>query len=114
MRAHSFDRGAWDLANLYLASVDAELLGDDAPSIVGLSEETMRFVSPAYCIEDDPFADFIVHELGIDAFRLYMRSYGATEPYPCGQGEIDDRDRRVDFNVSVFPPRLYFGPQEVR
>ena len=28
---------AWDLANLYLASVGAELLDERAPSIVGLS-----------------------------------------------------------------------------
>src|SRR5262245_60288776 len=30
---------AWDLANLYLASFGAELLSDEAPRIVGLSEE---------------------------------------------------------------------------
>lgn len=62
LKAHSFDRGAWDLANLYLASVRAELLGDNAPSIVGMSEGTTCFVSPAYFAEYDPFADFIVHE----------------------------------------------------
>jgi hypothetical protein len=58
----SFDHSAWTLANLYLASIGAELLGEDAPHLVGLSEETTCFVSPEYCAEDDPFADFIVHE----------------------------------------------------
>jgi hypothetical protein len=29
---------------------------------VGLSEETTCYVSPDYFVEDDPFADFIVHE----------------------------------------------------
>ena len=58
----SFDSSAWDLANLYLASLGAELLGEEAPQIVGLNEETTCFVSPAYFVEDDPFADFIVHE----------------------------------------------------
>jgi hypothetical protein len=57
-----FDSSAWTLANLYLASVGAELLGADAPRIVGLSEETVCYVSPAYFAQDDPFADFIVHE----------------------------------------------------
>jgi hypothetical protein len=38
------------------------LLGDDAPRLVGLSEETICYVSPEYFAEDDPFADFIVHE----------------------------------------------------
>jgi hypothetical protein len=40
----------------------AELLGKDAPRLVGLSEETTCFVSPEHFAEDDPFADFIVHE----------------------------------------------------
>jgi hypothetical protein len=31
---------AWNLANQSLASFGAELLSDDAPRIVGLSEET--------------------------------------------------------------------------
>jgi hypothetical protein len=57
-----FDHSAWTLANLYLASLGAELLGKDAPHLVGLSEETTCFVSPEYFAEDDPFADFIVHE----------------------------------------------------
>ena len=44
----SFDGSAWTLANLYLASVGAELLGEDAPRLVGLSEETTCYVSPEY------------------------------------------------------------------
>jgi hypothetical protein len=58
----SFDGSAWTLANLYLASVGAELLGEDAPRLVGVSEETTCYVSPEYFSQDDPFADFIVHE----------------------------------------------------
>jgi hypothetical protein len=58
----SFDGSAWTLANLYLASLGAELLGEDAPHLVGLSEETTCYVSREYFAEDDPFADFIVHE----------------------------------------------------
>jgi hypothetical protein len=58
----SFDGSAWTLANLYLASLGAELLGEDAPHLVGLSEETTCYVSPEYFAEEDPFADFVVHE----------------------------------------------------
>jgi hypothetical protein len=57
-----FDNSAWTLANLYLGSVGAELLGEDSPRLVGLSEETTCYVSAEYFAEDDPFADFIVHE----------------------------------------------------
>jgi hypothetical protein len=59
---HNFDHSAWTLANLYLASLDADLLGEDAPRLVGLSEETTCYVAPDYFEDDDPFADFIVHE----------------------------------------------------
>ncbi len=58
-----FDSTAWTLANLYVASFSTELLGKDAPRLVGLSEETTCYVSPEYFAEDDPFADFIVHEV---------------------------------------------------
>jgi hypothetical protein len=37
-------------------------LGEGAPAIVGLSEETTCFVSLEYFSESDPFADFVVHE----------------------------------------------------
>jgi hypothetical protein len=59
---HHYDRSAWDLANLFLASTGAELLGKGIPRIVGLSEGTTCYVSPEYFADDDPFADFIVHE----------------------------------------------------
>ena len=57
-----FDHSAWTIANLYLASLGADLLGEDAPRLVGLSEDTTCYVSPEYFAEEDPFADFIVHE----------------------------------------------------
>jgi len=63
LRGRSFLRSAWDIANLYLGSIGAELLGEDAPRIVGLSEETSCFVSPAYFDSNgDRFADFVLHE----------------------------------------------------
>lgn len=63
LRGRSFLRSAWDVANLYLASVGAELLGEEARSIVGLSEETGCFVSPTYFDSGtDPYSDFVLHE----------------------------------------------------
>ncbi len=59
----SFDRTAWTLANLYLASLGAELLAKDAPRLVGFSEELKCYVSLEYFTEEDPFADFVVHEV---------------------------------------------------
>ena len=63
LRAPGFDSLAWDLANLYLASPGANLLGQHAPLLVGLSQETTCYVSPDYFTQDDPFADFVVHEV---------------------------------------------------
>jgi len=59
----SFDGAAWDMANLYLGSIGAELLGPEAPTIVGMSQEARCYVSPAYFDRDEPFAIFIVHEV---------------------------------------------------
>jgi len=53
---------AWDLANLYLSSFQAELLSDEAPHILGLSEETSCYVSVEYFTGSGRFADFVVHE----------------------------------------------------
>ncbi len=53
---------AWDLANLYLASFDAKRLSDDAPDIVGLSEETTCYVSVTYFDANNRFDDYVVHE----------------------------------------------------
>ena len=54
---------AWDVANLYLASVDAPLLSDSAPQILGLSEETTCYVCANYFHEESRFDDFVVHEV---------------------------------------------------
>jgi hypothetical protein len=76
---HSWDRSAWDLANLYLLSIGAELLGKEAPRLVGISEETTCYVSPDYFAEDDPFADFIVHEAAHIFHNCKRRTIGLCE-----------------------------------
>ncbi len=76
---HGWDRSAWDLANLFLLSVGAELLGPDAPRVVGISEETTCYVSPDYFAEDDPFADFIVHEAAHIFHNCKRRTIGLRE-----------------------------------
>jgi hypothetical protein len=53
---------AWDLANLYLGSLDADLLGPDAPSLLGLSQETTCYVSADYFTDRDRIEDFVIHE----------------------------------------------------
>jgi hypothetical protein len=55
-------RTGWDVANLYLGSVSAPLLGPDAPAIVGLSEETTCYITLDYFRRQGPFEDFVVHE----------------------------------------------------
>jgi hypothetical protein len=74
-----FDHAAWILANLYLASLGAELLGDEAPHLVGVSQETTCYVSPEYFAEADPFADFIVHEAAHIFHNCKRRTVGLPE-----------------------------------
>ena len=76
---HDYDSSAWDLANMYLGSLGADLLGEEAPRIVGLSESTTCYVSPAYFSEDDPFADFIVHEAAHIFHNCKRRRIGLRE-----------------------------------
>lgn len=79
LRSTAWDSTAWNLANLYLASVGAELLGEGAPRIVGLSEETTFFVSSGYFDEEDPFADFVVHEAAHVFHNCKRRTIGLAE-----------------------------------
>jgi len=53
---------AWQVANLYLGSLGLAGLDGKPVRFVGLSEETTFFVSMAYFEEEDPFADYVVHE----------------------------------------------------
>jgi hypothetical protein len=72
-------RSAWDLANMYLLSVGAKLLGRNATRLVGMSEETTCFVAPSYFAADDPFADFIVHEAAHIFHNCKRRTIGLPE-----------------------------------
>ena len=64
----------WDLANIYLTSIGAEPLGQKRAHIVGLSRDTTCYVSMTYFDEDDPFADFVVHEAA-HIFHNWKREY---------------------------------------
>jgi DNA-binding XRE family transcriptional regulator len=79
LRDTYWDKTAWDLANLYLASLRAKLLGKDAPDIVGLSESTTCYVSMTYFKEDDQFADFVVHEAAHNFHNCKRRTIGLPE-----------------------------------
>jgi hypothetical protein len=79
LRQARWHKTAWDLANLYLASLDAELLADDAPAIVGLSEETTCFVSAEYFSGQSRFADFVVHEAAHVFHNCKRRTIGLRE-----------------------------------
>jgi hypothetical protein len=70
---------AWDLANLYLASVDAELLAEDAPNLVGLSEGTTCYLSANYFDATGRFDDFLVHEVAHIFHNCKRRLLGLRE-----------------------------------
>jgi hypothetical protein len=70
---------AWDLANLYLSSVDAALLGPEAPSLLGLSEETTCYVSADYFGEQRRFDDYVIHEAAHVFHNWKRRNTGLRE-----------------------------------
>ena len=81
---------AWDLANLYLSSFHSELLSDDAPQILGLSEETTCYVSVEYFTGSGRFADFVVHEAAHVFHNCKRRTIGL--PYTRRREWILDID----------------------
>jgi hypothetical protein len=87
---------AWTLANLYLLSLGAGPLCDDAPKIVGLSEGTTCYISTAYFQRESRFEDFLVHE----AAHVFHNCKRETIGLPKVRGrewllEIDFRKREM-------------------
>lgn len=70
---------AWDLANLYLAGIGAELLADDAPALLGLSEGTTCYFSAEYFGAPGRFDDFLVHEAAHIFHNCKRRTIGLRE-----------------------------------
>jgi len=65
---------AWSVANIYLDSIDAEPLGNGDFQALGLGEVTSSFISLKYFTEQDPFADYVVHEMA-HVFHNWKRAW---------------------------------------
>lgn len=74
LHGQTFDHSAWTIANLYLHSIEAELLSEDAPELLGLSQETTCFVTARYLDGRGKFDDFLVHEAA-HVFHNWKRAY---------------------------------------
>ena len=79
LREAQWPHCAWDIANLYLGAIGADLLAADAPWVLGISQESTCYVSPAYFEEDDSFADFVVHEVAHIFHNCKRRKAGFPE-----------------------------------
>lgn len=75
----SVDATAWRLANIYLGSLGCAALGEEAEGLVGLSEDRTCYVSGDYFLEEDSFADFIVHECAHVFHNCKRRTIGLPE-----------------------------------
>lgn len=65
---------AWRVASIYLDSIGAMPLGRGNFQAVGLGEETTSYISLKYFSEDDPFADYVVHEMA-HVFHNWKRAW---------------------------------------
>ena len=70
---------AWTISNMYLRSIGASPISENAPKAVGLSEETTCYVSLEYFTEKDPFADYVVHEAAHVFHNTRRRTIGLKE-----------------------------------
>ena len=59
----SFRSTAWQIANVYLCGIGAPTLGGDTFRALGMNVETSCYVSLTYFEDDNPFADYVVHEV---------------------------------------------------
>ncbi|MFO0743419.1 MAG: hypothetical protein U0270_46555 [Labilithrix sp.] len=62
VRASGFLSTRWNVVNLYLLSLDADVLGDRTRAAVGFSENFRSYITPQYFEQLEPFVDFLVHE----------------------------------------------------
>jgi hypothetical protein len=63
IRETPFLGDARTIANIYLHSLGAPILGDEPSQIVGLNLERECYVSMNYFADGDPFADYVTHEV---------------------------------------------------
>lgn len=70
---------AWNLANIYLASLDAKPLSESAPDIVGLSEEMTCFVPMKYFSNNNPLEDYVIHEAAHIFHNCKRKTIGLPE-----------------------------------
>ena len=79
IRKAGFLGTAWQVANVYLVGIGAEPLAEEMEHVVGLSVDTTCYVSLAFFSEDDPFADFVVHEAAHIFHNTKRRHVGLRE-----------------------------------
>ena len=81
LRSCSWLHTTWSLANMYLMSFGAEPLSPEARAIVGLSQETTCYLSVDYLDsqEQDPFADYLVHEAAHVFHNCKRQTVGLAE-----------------------------------
>jgi hypothetical protein len=79
LKEQTWLHSAWTLANLYLHSVGADLLGPDARPLLGLSEGTTCYVSAKYFASNDGLEDFVLHEAAHVFHNCKRRTVGLPE-----------------------------------
>jgi hypothetical protein len=75
----AWDHTAWALANLYLRSIEAPLLGADAPELAGLSEESTCYLAADAVARRAPLVDVLVHEAAHVFHNCKRRTVGLRE-----------------------------------
>ena len=81
LRSSPYLSTSWKLACMYLLERGAEPLSDDAPSIVGMSEDTTCYLTLDYysSLERERFSDYLVHEAAHVFHNCKRSTIGLTE-----------------------------------
>ncbi len=100
---------AWNVARIWLNSIGAPPLSEDAVGLLGLSEGTQCLVSLSYFrdIDADPFADYVVHEVA-HLFHNNKRCYVGLPAKGRREWilDIDFRNRELFAHACEFYSRI--------
>jgi hypothetical protein len=104
-----WDHSAWNIARIWLDSINAPPLSEGAGGLLGLSEEKTCYVSLRYFkdFEDDPFADYVVHEVA-HLFHNNKRHYVGLPPRGRREWmlELEFRKRELFAHACEFYSRI--------
>lgn len=109
IRTLQWDHSAWDVARIWLDSIGAPSLSSSSSGLLGFSADMRCYVSLLYFadFEEDPFADYVVHEVAHLFHNNKRHRVGLPPRRRCEwMLDIDFRKRELFAHACEFYSRI--------